>query len=76
MRGARVCGGALAGPWSALVDAETRAGDGLGPGNTNGYREGGGVGSTRYTTLPPPTQLHHPGYYPSPPTRCAARKGR
>ena len=53
-------------PWSALVDAETWTLAMVGPWQYQCSVSSGGVGSTRYTTLPGTHPTHHPGYYPSP----------
>ena len=59
--------------WSATGGRRTALmGHRLGPGNTNPPPAGWVLGGT--TPLPAPTQVHHPGYYPSPRTpACTTR---
>ena len=57
----------LGGPWSALVDADSRWEQWLGPGNTNAGRVGGivpGIPPSQYPVYHPSRYppAHHPGY--------------
>ena len=65
MRGAGCAEGVQEGPLECPVDAETVVWQWLGPGNTNVAVGRLGWVVPRYSTLPVPSLLHHPGYSPS-----------